>query len=210
VPDVTPLTHRDAYPLTPDECAAIAEAAETWCRRWSAFLSPSIADVSPDIAARLSRSAPTFRRRSPTEMRRHGALWALHVQQGWGLTLRPPVIEGQHYLVVNVDDYPRVSSIWVLWDAERRFFPREPRSDVRRFVFQPQTERHVEDVLERATYRLARVPFAPVSVVAAMIAERTCPHCRRQAGRAVAVATFTCRVCCHHWTVARAGGASGA
>ena len=57
---VLAAAHRDEYPLTPDECAAIAESAETWCRRWSAWHSDSIADIARHIAARLSGSAPTF------------------------------------------------------------------------------------------------------------------------------------------------------
>jgi len=218
---VLAAAHRDEYPLTPDECAAIAESAETWCRRWSRWQSDSIADVAHLVAARLCGSAPTFVRRGRTVLRRHGQLWALHVQQGPWLTLREPVVEGQHYLVVNCDDHPLVRRIWVMWNAQRGDFEtvREAGSPLRRFAFvhYSSNESHVEDVLPKATYRLARVPVVPVSVAAVMIAARTCPACGRQAGvvaaveRERAITAVACRVCGHRWKSARAGGvASGA
>ena len=72
-----PAAHRDEYPLTPDECAAIAESAETWCRRWSAWQSDSIADVARLMATRLCGSAPTFVRRGRAcELQRHGQVVA--------------------------------------------------------------------------------------------------------------------------------------
>ena len=118
-----PAAHCDEYPLTPDECAAIAESAETWCRRWSAWQSDSIADVARLMARRLCGSAPTFVRRGRAwELQRHGRRWTLHVQQEPGLTLREPVVEGQHCLVVNCDDQPLVTRIWVLWHAQHGDF----------------------------------------------------------------------------------------
>ena len=139
---VLAAAHRDEYPLTPDEAAAIAESAETWCRRWSAWQSDSIADVARHIAARLSGSAPTFVLRGRTVLRRHGQLWALHVQQGPGLTLSESVVEGQHYLVVNCDEHPLVRRIWVLWHAQRGdFICASVGSPLRRFVFAQPVER---------------------------------------------------------------------
>ncbi|MET0656751.1 MAG: hypothetical protein ABW110_01180, partial [Steroidobacteraceae bacterium] len=140
--------------------------------------------------------------------------WALHVQQGPGLTLSESVVEGQHYLVVNCDDHPLVRRIWVLWDAERGFFSRELGSPLRRFEPQPGTESHVEDVLPKATYRLARVSMVPVRVAAAMTARRTCPSCGRQASAVAAVergaTTIACRVCGHRWSSTRGAGGSDA
>ena len=212
---VLAAAHRDEHPLTSDEAAAIAESAETCCRRWSAWQSDSIADVARLMAGRLCRSAPTFVRRGRAcELQRHGQRWALRVQPGPGLTLREPVLEGQHYLVVNCDDHPLVRRIWMLWDAERRFFSRELGSPLRRFEPQPGTERHVEDVLPQARYRLARVSMVRVSVAAALIARRTCPSCGRQAGAVAAVdrmaVTVACRVCRHRWSSARGAGGADA
>ena len=211
-----PVAHRDEYPLSSDEAAAIAESAETMCRRWSAWQSDSIADVARHIAARLCQSAPNFVRRGRTVLRRHGQLWALHVQQGPGLTLSESVVEGQHYLVVNCDEHPLVRRIWVLWHAQRGDFDivREVGSPLRRFVFaqRPSSESHVEDVLPQARYRLARVSMVPVSVAAALIAARTCPACGRQAGVVAsvdrAITAVACRVCGHRWKSARVGGRS--
>ena len=95
------------------------------------------------------------------------------MQQGPGLTLSEPVVEGQHYLVVNCDEHPLVRRIWVLWHAQRGDSDlREVGSPLRRFVFaqRPSSESHVEDVLPQARYRLKRVPMVPVSVAAALIA----------------------------------------
>jgi hypothetical protein len=59
--------------------------------------------------------------------------WEVTICKDSGLTInQSKVIKGESYIVVNYKANSLVKSIWVLWNAEDRFFsPRLPNSNAR-------------------------------------------------------------------------------
>jgi hypothetical protein len=60
--------------------------------------------------------------------------WEVKICKGSGLTInQSKVVNGEHYIVVNYATPPHVTAIWIVWDAQDRFFsPRVPNSNARR------------------------------------------------------------------------------
>jgi hypothetical protein len=112
-------------------------------------------DVSGKIEEQIVLHCKTFTRGIGfSDLARHGQQWELKICKGNGLTINQSAqIRGENYIVVNYSKYSTLRRVWILWNAEDRFFtPRKPNLNLRtalRARAAPNTEIIFEAVSER-------------------------------------------------------------
>jgi hypothetical protein len=143
--------HRQAHPLTDDERDAILIAVSSAFRRLRnlyekilpmfnefGFRPPSPGVVARDLSEKIETSivqhCNSFQRgKGHADLARHDRPWEVKICKGAGLTInQSKVVAGENYIVVNYAADTRVTGVWILWDAEDRFFsPRRSNSNAR-------------------------------------------------------------------------------
>jgi hypothetical protein len=138
-------------PLTPAETRSIIVAAEsTFLKIANMYeeLLPIFArygfkpqsagvvsrDVSEQIENQIVLHCRTFARGTGfSDLSRHGQRWEVKICKGKSLTINQNAqIRGENYIVVNYTSYSTLRRVWVLWEAEDRFFtPRKPHLNLR-------------------------------------------------------------------------------
>jgi len=132
---------REAHPLTEDERDGIVLAVKSAFRKLKnlyadiipsfeqyGFRPPSAAviarDLSEKIEASIVQHCGTFRKGVKfADLQRFDQPWEVKICKGSGLTInQSKVIKGENYIVVNYDNAQQVLRVWVLWEAEDRFF----------------------------------------------------------------------------------------
>jgi hypothetical protein len=91
-------------------------------------------DVSEKIEEQIILHCKTFTRGVGfSDLARHGQRWEVKICKGKGLTINQNArISGENYIVVNYSNYSSLRRVWVLWDAEDRFFtPRKSNLNLR-------------------------------------------------------------------------------
>jgi hypothetical protein len=91
-------------------------------------------DVSEKIEEQIILHSKTFTRGTGfSDLGRHGEQWEVKICKGKGLTINQNAqIHGENYIVVNYANYSSLRRVWVLWQAEDRFFtPRKPNLNLR-------------------------------------------------------------------------------
>ena len=94
-------------------------------------------DVSEKIEEQIVLHCKTFARGEGfSDLARHGQRWEVKICKGKGLTINQnSQIRGENYIVVNYLNYSSLRSVWILWQAEDRFFtPRKPNLNLRTVI----------------------------------------------------------------------------
>jgi hypothetical protein len=138
-------------PLSPDEREGIVLAVNSAFRKLKnpydkilpifdnyGFRPPSAGvvarDLSEKIEAEIVRHCATFERGvGHCDLCRFESDWEVKICKDSGLTIdQSKVINGDNYIVMNYRANSLVKSIWILWDAQDRFFsPRLKNSNAR-------------------------------------------------------------------------------
>jgi hypothetical protein len=91
-------------------------------------------DVSEKIEEQIILHCKSFTRGAGfADLSRHGQRWEVKICKGKGLTINQNAqVGGENYIVVNYTNYSSLRRVWVLWEAEDRFFtPRKPNLNLR-------------------------------------------------------------------------------
>jgi len=102
------------------------------------FTPPSAGVIARDLSEKIEKAiiqhCESFTKGDGhCDLCRHGQDWEVKICKDSGLTInQSKVINGENYIVVNYKANSIVKSIWVLWDAQDRFFsPRLKNSNAR-------------------------------------------------------------------------------
>jgi hypothetical protein len=154
-------------PLTADEQRGIVVAVQSAFRKLANLyeeLLPTFArygfkpqsagvvsrDVSEQIEAQIILHCKTFTKGVGfSDLARYGQQWEVKISKGRQLTINQNArIHGENYIVVSYADDTSLRRVWVLWQAEDRFFtPRQPHLNLRRFCHGVASE-NVEVIFE--------------------------------------------------------------
>jgi hypothetical protein len=107
-------------------------------------------DLSEKIEKEIERHCSSFTRGPGyVDLKRNDAEWEVKICKDSGLTInQSKVVSGENYIVVNYRANSVVKSIWVLWEAEDKFFsPRQKNSNARG-LNRAAAERHIEMIYE--------------------------------------------------------------
>lgn len=97
-------------------------------------------DVSEKIEEQIILHNKSFTRGGGfSDLARHGQRWEVKICKGKGLTINQNAqIAGENYIVVNYANYSSLRRVWILWEAEDRFFtPRKPNLNLRTILAEP-------------------------------------------------------------------------
>src|SRR5215470_7777156 len=142
---------RQRTPLTPDECEGIILAVNSAFRKLKnlyarvvpifedfGFTPPSAGVIARDLSEKIEKAiiqhCESFTKgNGHCDLSRHACDWEVKICKDSGLTInQSKVIKGENYIVVNYKSNSIVKSIWILWNAEDRFFsPRLKNSNAR-------------------------------------------------------------------------------
>ncbi len=92
------------------------------------FTPPSAGVIARDLSEKIEKAivqhCESFTKGSGyTDLSRFGQDWEVKICNGSGLTInQSKVINGENYIVVNYKANSVVRSVWILWQAEDRFF----------------------------------------------------------------------------------------
>ncbi len=128
-------------PLTVDERDGIVLAVQSTFRKLKnlyakitphfdeyGFKPPSPGVVARDLSEKIETSiiqhCESFSRgNGHCDLGRFGQDWEVKICKDSGLTInQSKVVDGEHYIVVNYKPDTTVGKIWILWNAEDRFF----------------------------------------------------------------------------------------
>lgn len=138
-------------PLTADEREGITLAVNSAFRKLKnlyakiqpifedfGFTPPSAGVIARDLSEKIEKAiiqhCESFSKgNGHCDLARFGQEWEVKICKDSGLTInQSKVIKGENYIVVNYKANSVVRSIWVLWNAEDRFFsPRLKNSNAR-------------------------------------------------------------------------------
>jgi hypothetical protein len=154
-------------PLSPDERDGIVLAVNSAFRKLKnlydkilpifdnyGFRPPSAGvvarDLSEKIEAEIVRHCATFERGTGhCDLCRFGTDWEVKICKDSGLTInQSKVVNGENYIVVNYKANSLVKSIWVLWDAQDRFFSPRLKNSNARTVNRVAANDHIEVIYE--------------------------------------------------------------
>jgi hypothetical protein len=138
-------------PLTDDERDGIVLAVNSAFRKLKnlyakvvpvfedyGFTPPSAGVIARDLSEKIEKAiiqhCESFAKGAGhCDLCRYGDDWEVKVCKGSGLTInQSKVIRGENYIVINYKANSVVKSIWILWEAQDRFFsPRMKNSNAR-------------------------------------------------------------------------------
>src|SRR6266550_7202505 len=138
-------------PLTPDEREGIVLAVNSAFRKLKnlytkvvpifedfGFTPPSAGVIARDLSEKIEKAiiqhCESFTKgNGHCDLCRFDQDWEVKICKDSGLTInQSKVINGENYIVVNYKANSIVKSIWILWEAEDRFFsPRLKNSNAR-------------------------------------------------------------------------------
>jgi len=116
------------------------------------FKAPSAGVVARDLSEKIETSIIQHCRTFTRDLRhadlsRFNKRWEVKICKNSGLTInQSSVIEGENYIVVNYRDNSRVKKIWVLWEAQDRFFSPKRKNSNARTVDMRTAEPHVQEI----------------------------------------------------------------
>src|SRR5262245_51409973 len=145
------VTRRQRTQLTPDERDGIVLAVNSAFRKLKnlysrivpifedyGFTPPSAGVIARDLSEKIEKSiiqhCESFMKGDGhCDLCRFGQDWEVKICKDSGLTInQSKVIAGENYIVVNYKANSIVKSIWILWEAQDRFFsPRLKNSNAR-------------------------------------------------------------------------------
>jgi len=146
---IRPKVHRT--PLTTDERDGIVLAVNSAFRKLKnlyarivpvfedfGFTPPSAGVIARDLSEKIEKAiiqhCESFTKgNAHCDLCRFDQDWEVKICKDSGLTInQSKVIKGENYIVVNYKANSIVKSIWILWDAQDRFFsPRLKNSNAR-------------------------------------------------------------------------------
>lgn len=154
-------------PLSPDERDGIVLAVNSAFRKLKnlydkilpifdnyGFRPPSAGvvarDLSEKIEAEIVRHCATFERGTGhCDLCRFEADWEVKICKDSGLTInQSKVVSGENYIVVNYKANSLVKSIWVLWDAQDRFFSPRLKNSNARTINRAAASDHIEVIFD--------------------------------------------------------------
>lgn len=119
-------------------------------------------DVSEKIEEQIILHCKTFARGAGfADLARHGQRWEVKICKGRGLTINQNAqIQGENYIVVNYANYSSLRRIWLLWEAEDRFFTaRRPNLNLRTVL--PEVAAPNIEVVYELSSEVKDLPEAP-------------------------------------------------
>jgi hypothetical protein len=146
-----PRKKPERAPLTPDEREGITLAVNSAFRKLKnlyarivpvfedfGFTPPSAGVIARDLSEKIEKAiiqhcASFSKGDGHCDLCRFDQDWEVKICKDSGLTInQSKVIKGENYIVVNYKANSIVKSIWILWNAEDRFFsPRLKNSNAR-------------------------------------------------------------------------------
>jgi hypothetical protein len=94
-------------------------------------------DVSEKIEEQIVLHCSTFTKGLGfADLARHGQRWEVKICKGNRLTINQNArINGENYIVVNYTKFSTLRRVWILWEAEDRFFtPRKENLNLRTVI----------------------------------------------------------------------------
>jgi len=180
-------------PLTPAEIRSIVVAAEsTFLKIGNMYeeLLPIFArygfkpqsagvvsrDVSEQIEQQITLHCKSFTRgQGFADLARHGQRWEVKICKGRGLTINQnATIQRENYIVVNYANYSTLRRVWILWEAEDRFFtPRKANLNLRTII-PVEAIGNVQVIFEATESQPSRaLPMAKASLPAKPLRRKT-------------------------------------
>ncbi len=110
-------------------------------------------DLSEKIEKEIERCCSTFERGvGHADLRRFGTDWEVKICKDSGLTInQSKQVNGENYIVVNYKANSVVKSIWILWEAQDRFFSPRLRNSNARAINRTAAHEHIEVIYEAPT-----------------------------------------------------------
>ena len=112
-------------------------------------------DVSEKIEEHIILHCKTFTHGTRfSDSSRHGERWEVTICKSKGLTINQNArINGENYIVINYSNSSTLTRVWILWQAENRFFtPRKRNLNLRTIILDVALP-NVETTLELAPDR---------------------------------------------------------
>ena len=130
-------------------------------------------DLSEKIEAEIVRHCATFDRGvGHCDLCRFGADWEVKICKDSGLTINQSKnINGENYIVVNYRANSQVKAIWILWEAQDRFFSPRLKNSNARTVNREVASDHIEVIYEAP--KESRAPEATPKAASARTLRRT-------------------------------------
>jgi len=119
------------------------------------FKPPSAAVIARDLSEKIELSivqhCGSFKKGvKHADLQRFDHPWEVKICKGTGLTInQSKVIKGENYIVINYDDQQQVGRVWVLWEAEDRFFSERRGNSNARTINAAAAAPNVEVIHER-------------------------------------------------------------
>jgi hypothetical protein len=154
-------------PLTPDERDGIVLAVSSAFRKLKnlyskiqpifedfGFTPPSAGVIARDLSEKIEKAiiqhCESFRKGDGhCDLCRFDQDWEVKVCKDSGLTInQSKVINGENYIVVNYRANSIVKSIWILWEAQDRFFSPRLKNSNARSINRVAAVRNIEVIFE--------------------------------------------------------------
>lgn len=125
------------------------------------FTPPSAGVIARDLSEKIEQAiiqhCESFQKGDGhCDLSRNGQPWEVKICKDSGLTInQSKSVEGENYIVVNYKANSVVKSIWVLWDAEDRFFSARRQNSNARSLSRAAADPNIEVIF---TSPRARTP----------------------------------------------------
>jgi hypothetical protein len=133
-------------------------------------------DVSEQIEQQITLHCKSFTRgQGFADLARHGQRWEVKICKGRGLTINQnATIQRENYIVVNYANYSTLRRVWILWEAEDRFFtPRKANLNLRTII-PVEAIGNVQVIFEATESQPSRaLPMAKASLPAKPLRRKT-------------------------------------
>ena len=160
-------TKKDRAALTADERDGIILAVNSAFRKLKnlyarivpifedyGFTPPSAGVIARDLSEKIEKAiiqhCESFAKGSGhCDLCRYGQDWEVKICKDSGLTInQSKVINGENYIVVNYKANSIVKSIWILWEAQDRFFSPKLKNSNARSLNREAASANIESIFE--------------------------------------------------------------
>ena len=141
----------------------------SFCISAFGFTPPSAGIIARDLSEKIEKAiiqhCESFSKGTGhCDLGRFGQDWEVKICKDSGLTInQSKVINGENYIVVNYKANSLVKSMWVLWEAQDRFFSPRLKNSNARTINRDAASSNIEVIFEAPRTRRP----APISRVAA-------------------------------------------
>lgn len=118
------------------------------------FTAPSAGVIARDLSEKIETAivqhCATFTKGAGfCDLARQGADWEVKICKGSGLTInQSKQIKGENYIVVNYSTETRVTAVWILWNAQDRFFSAKKGNTNARSMLKSEAAQNIETLFQ--------------------------------------------------------------